>query len=83
MKEVEKVLRLDVALVQRVKGRSESWKPERSDSGKIPHATLIDAMARSLLTHEIDISRVKGSSWYLCEDKRRFHFMYEASPRNV
>lgn len=80
MKDIEEVSRLDIALVQRIKSRSESRKP---DSGKTTHAVLIDAIARSLLANEIDISGVKNPSWYFFENKRRFNLMYKACPRNV
>ncbi len=83
MKDIEEVSRLDIALVQRIKSRSESRKPERPDSGKTTHAVLIDAIARSLLANEIDISGVKNPSWYFLENKRRFNLMYKACPRNV
>ncbi len=83
MKDIEEVSRLDIALVQRIKSRSESRKPERPDSGKTTHAVLIDAIARSLLANEIDISGVKNPSWYFFENKRRFNLMYKACPRNV
>lgn len=49
MKKIKIVLRLDVTLVQRIECRPESWKPERPDGGKTTSATLIDAIARSLL----------------------------------
>ena len=83
MKDIEEVSRLDIALVQRIKSRSESRKPERPDSGKTTHVVWIDAIVRSLLANEIDISGVKNSSWYLFENKRRFDLMYKACPRNV
>ena len=83
MKDIEEVLRLDIALVQRIKSRSESRKPERPDSGKTTHAVLIDAIARTLLANEIDISGVKNPSRYFFENKRRFNLMYKACPRNV
>ena len=62
MKEIEEVSRLNIALVQRIKSRSESRKLERPDSGKTTDAVLIDAIARSLLTNKIDISGVKNPS---------------------
>ena len=86
MKDIEEVSRLDIALVQRIKSRSESRKPERPDSGKTTHSVLIDAIARSLLANEIDIidiSGVKNPSWYFFENKRRFNLMYKACPRNI
>lgn len=83
MKDIEEVSRLDIALVQRIKSRSESRKPERPNSGKTTRAVLIDAIARSLLANEIDISGVKNPSWYFFENKRRFNLMYKACPRNV
>lgn len=83
MKDIEEVSRLDIALVQRIKSRSESRKPERPDSGKTTYAVLIDAIARSLLANEIDISGVKNPSWYFLENKRGFNLMYKACPRNV
>lgn len=83
MKDIEVVSRLDIALVQRIKSRSESRKPERPDRGKTTHAVVIDAIARSLLANKIDISRVKNPSWYFFENKRRFNLMYKACPRNV
>ena len=83
MKDIEEVSRLDIALVQRIKSRSESRKPERPDSGKTTHAVLIDAIARSLLANKIDISGVKNPSWYFFENERRFNLMYKACPRNV
>ena len=64
MKDIEEVSRLDIALVQWIKSRSESRKPERSDGGKTTRAVLIDTIARSLLANEIDISGVKNPSWY-------------------
>ena len=83
MKDIEEVSRLNIALEQRIKGRSESRKPERPNSGKTTHAILINAIARSLLANEIDISGVETSSWYFFENKRRFNLMYKACPRNV
>lgn len=83
MKDIEEVSRLDIALVQRIKSRSESRKPERPDSGDKTHAVLIDAIARSLLANEIGISGIKNPSWYFFENKRRFNLMYKACPRNI
>ena len=83
MKDIKEASRLDIALMQRIKSRSESRKPERPDSGKTTHAVLIDAIARSLLANEIIISGVKNPSWYSFENKRRFNLMYKACPRNV
>lgn len=83
MKDIEEVLRLDIALVQRIKSRSESRKPERPDGGKTTRAVSIDVIARSLLANEVDISGVKNPSWYFFENKRRFNLMYKACPRNV
>ena len=62
MKDIEEVLRLNIALIKRIKSRSESRKPERPDSKKITYTVLINIIARSLLTYEIDISEVKNPS---------------------
>ena len=83
MKDIEEILRLDIALMQRIQSRSKSRKPERPDGGKTTHAVLIDAKARSLLPNEIDISGVKKPSWYFFENKRSFNLMHKACPRNV
>ncbi len=82
-KKIEIVLRLNVTLVQRIESRPKSRKPERPDSGKTTRAALIDAIARSLLVNEVDVSSCKTPSRYLFENKRRFYLMYEACPRNV
>jgi hypothetical protein len=83
VKKIEIVLRLDIALVQRIKSRPKSREPERPDTGKTTRAALIDAIARSLLANGVDVSGFKNGSRYLFENKSRLYLMYEACPRNV
>lgn len=83
MKKTEIVPRLNVTLVQRVKSKPKSWKPERPDGGKTTRAASIDAIVRSLLVKEADVSSSKNPSRYLFENKRRFYLMDEACPRDV
>lgn len=83
MKKIKIVPRLDVTLVLRIESRPKSRKPERPDGGKTTSATLIDAIARSLLVNDADVSGFKNPSGYLFENKRRFYLMYKACPRNV
>ena len=83
MKNIEKVLKLDIIFVQRIKSRSKSKKSKKSNRRKTTHAVLIDAIAKSLLANEIDISEIKHLSRYFFENKRRFNLMYKACSRNV
>lgn len=83
MKDTEKILRLNIAFVQRIKSGTESRKPERPDRGKTTHAVFINMIARSLLANDFDIFGVKNSGRDFVEDKRCFDLMYKACPRNV